>query len=377
FALGWNFGFGFFLVGLYWITAALFVDIAQFWWLVPIALLGTPAGFALFTGLAVWAAQEVRRLFHLRGSARIIVLAVAWSGAEWLRGHILTGFPWNLIGYAWAGDAPGGLEILQSSAVIGIYGLSLLTVLAASLPARLGDLGRGRHWAAAVTVLLIALAGGGGAWRLAHAENGTVPGVKLRLAQPSIPQSLKNDSDALRQNLERLIALSTARGADGVTDVIWPEAAAPPLIERYADLRAALARAVPHGGLLITGSVRGEPLTGPLDHVWNSLAVLDDSGKIVATYDKFHLVPFGEYVPLAGILPMNKITPGTMGFDEGPGPRTLDLPGLPPVSPLICYEVIFPGAVIDRAHRPEWLLNITNDAWYGESSGPYQHFAIA
>src|SRR6185437_247734 len=143
--LGWWFGFGFFLAGLYWISAALFVDIARFWWLVPPALLGFPAGFALFTALATLAAHEATRRFGLLGSARILVLAVSWVMAEWLRGHILTGFPWNLIGYAWAGAFPGALAVLQLTAVTGIYGLSLLTVLAAALPARLGDLGRGRY----------------------------------------------------------------------------------------------------------------------------------------------------------------------------------------------------------------------------------------
>jgi apolipoprotein N-acyltransferase len=376
--LGWSFGFGFFVIGLYWIGAALFVDISAFWWLLPFAVLAFPAGLAIFTALAVLFAHEAWRRFGLLGTPRILVLAVAWTAAEWLRGHVLTGFPWNLLGYAWAGTFPGALALLQLTSLIGIYGLSLLTVTAAALPARLGDLGRGRLGAVLAAVLLIAVPGAGGAWRLADASDDVVPGVRLRLVQPSIPESLKNDREALAQNFRRLLSLSAAPGADKITDVIWPEAAAPPLLERFADERQAMAAVTPKGGLLLTGAERAEPLQGwPPAHVWNSLVVLNDKGEIIATYDKAHLVPFGEYMPLRSILPIDKIAPSIGDFSSGPGPRTLDLPGVPPVSPLICYEAIFPGAVIDPAARPQWLLNVTNDAWYGFTSGPFQHLAIA
>jgi apolipoprotein N-acyltransferase len=377
-ALGWSFGFGFFFAGLYWITAALFVDIATFWWLVPITLTVTPAGFALFTALAVLVAYEVGRRFALTRSARILVLAVSWTAAEYLRGHILTGFPWNLVGYAWAGAFPGAIAVLQSASVLGIYGLSLITVMAAALPARLGDLGRGRGWAGLAALLLVAVPAAAGAWRLAAAQRDTVPGVMLRVVQPSIPQTLKNDPQAELKNFQRLLSLSVSPGAAAVTDVIWPEAAAPPLLERYAHLRQTMSAVVPPDGVLITGAERAEPLEGwPPRQVWNSVLALDSRGAIVATYDKAHLVPFGEYVPLRGILPMDKIAPSIGDFTAGAGPRTLDLPALPPVSPLICYEAIFPGAVIDPDRRPQWLLNVTNDAWYGVTSGPFQHLAIA
>ncbi|HXZ02064.1 MAG TPA: apolipoprotein N-acyltransferase [Stellaceae bacterium] len=378
FLLGWSFGFGFFLAGLYWISAALFVDIAQFWWMVPFAVAGLPAALALFTALAQLAAFEACERLRLVGTPRILVFAVCWAAAEYLRGHVLTGFPWNLVGYAWAGAFPGALAVLQSASVIGIYGLSLLTVTVAALPARLGDLGRGRLQAPLAALLLVAAAAAGGAWRLAEAPRTSVPGVMLRLVQPSIPETLKNDPKALAQNLRRLLALSASPGAAAVGDLIWPEAAAPPLLERYPELRQAIAAVIPKGGLLLTGAERAEPAQGwPPRQVWNSILALDDAGAIIAAYDKAHLVPFGEYVPLRGILPIERIAPGIGDFSRGPGPRTLDPPGLPPVSPLICYEAIFPGAVVDPAHRPEWLLNVTNDAWYGVSSGPFQHLAIA
>src|ERR1700732_362440 len=185
----------------------------------------------------------------------------------------------------------------------------------------------------------------------------------LRLVQPSIAQTLKNDPDAMAQNFRRLLALSASRGADKVTDLVWPEAAAPPLLERFADERRAIATVIPRGGLLLGGAERAEPVTGwPPQHIWNSIVVLDQRGDIIATYDKAHLVPFGEYMPLRGILPIEQIAPGMGDLSAGPGPRTLTLPGLPPVGPLVCYEAIFPGAAIDRAKRPQWLLNVTNDA---------------
>lgn len=377
FALGWSFGFGFFIAGLYWIAAALFVDIASFWWLVPLAVMGFPAGLAIFTGAACCVSEALCRWLPLSGASRIVALALCWEGAEWLRGHVLTGFPWNLLGYAWAGAFPGSLNVLQITALIGIYGLSFITVLAAALPARLGDFS-GRRWSALVAALL--LVAGPAIWgfqRLAESKPGDVAGVNLRLVQPSIPESLKNDPAQLLANFRRLFALSATAGAEQATAILWPEDAAPPYLERDGSARKALAQVAPLDGYVITGTVRTDPAPQPPSHVWNSLVAIDRDGALRATYDKSHLVPFGEYVPMRTFLPMQKITPGGIDFSAGPGPRTIELPGLPPFSPLICYEAIFPHAVIDPAHRPAWLLNITNDAWYGFTSGPFQHLAIA
>jgi apolipoprotein N-acyltransferase len=377
FFLGWSFGFGFFVGGLYWIGAALLVDIDAFWWLMPFAVLGIPAGLAIFTGAALLAANEAKRRLRLRGTARILMIAVAWCVAEWLRGHILTGFPWNLIGYAWSGAFPGSDPMLQITSIVGIYGLSLITVTAACLCARLGDFDRGRGWAGLAAVLLIALPMAGGALRLNHAATDTLRGITIRLVQPSIPEALKNDPAATADNLRRLLALSTAPSEVPLAAVVWPEAAAPPFLERDDELRRTLALAMPSGALLMTGSVRTNLAPAKPTNIWNSLLVIGPSGDIIASYDKAHLVPFGEFVPLRKILPMRKITPGMMDFSAGPGPKTLSLPDLPAVAPLICYEAIFPGAIVDPARRPDWLLNITNDAWYGVTSGPFQHFAIA
>jgi apolipoprotein N-acyltransferase len=377
FALGWSFGFGFFVAGLYWIGAALLVDVAQFGWLLPFAVLGVPAGLAIFTGLALLASHAVCNRFNVGGTPRILVLAVAWASAEWLRGHVLTGFPWNLIGYAWAGDFPGGVVMLQTTAWVGIYGLSVLTVVVASLPARLGDLSGERKYAPFAAVALAALLAAGGAVRLGDDTGTLVPGITLRLVQPSIPQSLRNDPAENAANFRRLLALTRSPSETPPKLVIWPEGSAPPFLGRDVTARQAIAAAIPPGSIALVGTVRTDPHPARPEHIWNSLEAIDSQGHILASYDKAHLVPFGEYVPLRSILPINKITPGTIDFSAGPGPRTIALPGVPPFSPLICYEAIFPGAVVDANDRPDWLLNITNDAWYGYTSGPFQHFAIA
>jgi len=377
FALGWSFGMGFFTAGLYWIGFALTVDWRQFWWLMPFAELGFPAALAIFTGLAVMASDYAARALRLSGNARIIMLALCWSALEYARGHVLTGFPWNLVGYAWSGGFPGSTAMLQAGSVFGIYGLSFLTVLAACLPARLGAAGGARLSPVLAALAIVAALAGFGAWRLEAYPRQDVAGVTLRLVQPSIPQTLRNDPQALVADFRRTLGLTLSPGFDKVAAVIWPENAGPPFLDRDNDARLALARAAPPGGLVIAGTIRGSPLPGPVIQFWNSLAVLDPRGDILATYDKHHLVPFGEYVPFRDVLPINKITPGTVDFSAGAGPATLDVPGLPSFSPLICYEAIFPEAVVDPARRPGWLLNITNDAWYGFTSGPFQHLAIA
>src|SRR5215469_3858287 len=381
FRLGYAFGLGFFLSGLYWIAAALLVDI-RFWWLVPIAVAGFPAAFALYIGLALLVTRLSVRKFRLPGAARVIAFAVTWSAAEWLRGHAFTGLPWNLIGYAWSGGFPGAILMLQTVAWVGVYGLSFLTVLAASLPSLLGypwlsRISPSRRLAPVVAAgTLIILLGLFGAVRVETTPTLESP-VSLRLVQPSIPQSLKWEPAAAQRNLRLLLDLSSAPITQQVAAVLWPEAATPFLLGRNAALRREIAAIVPERGYLVTGAVRANAPPGPVVQVWNSLEAVNGAGEIVAHYDKAHLVPFGEYVPLRDVLPLQKITPGNLNYTAGPGPRTIDLPGLPPFAPLICYEVIFPGAIVDEDDRPAWILNATNDAWYGRSSGPYQHFAIA
>ncbi|RMD60812.1 MAG: apolipoprotein N-acyltransferase [Alphaproteobacteria bacterium] len=378
FALGFSFGFGHMASGVYWIGAAFLVDAERFAAIMPVAIVGLAVLLALFPAAALAAVAAV----GWRGPARVALLAAAWLGVEWLRSWVLTGFPWNLAGNVWSFSP----AMIQLAALTGVWGLSVVTILAAAAPAVLGEAAatpgaRWRRWwfVLAMTVALPAVVWGGGLLRLAGAPaigGDTVPGVRLRLVQASIPQALKWQPDRRVANVRRQAELTVGPGYEAITHVIWPETAVPFVLNRQADVRQALARIVPPGGLLITGAPRvsGE---GGRERIWNSLFALDSRGAIVGRYDKFHLVPGGEYVPLRGVLGLEKLAPGRMDFTPGPGPKALNLPGLPPVGPLICYEAIFPGQVTAPGARPAWLLNITNDAWFGTSAGPYQHFASA
>ena len=373
FLAGWWFGFGHFVTNLYWLAHALLIDAAQFGWMVPFAVFGLSGFFAVFTGAACLATAATRT----RGAARVLVLAIAWTIVEWLRGHILTGFPWNLIGTVWTGTLP----VMQVASLVGLYGLGLLTVLVAALPAALAAPAGQRRWGGPIAAaLLLVAAAVFGMLRLPN-DRDAAPDYRLRLVQPNVPQSLKWDPAQREANLAKTLALSRSAGFESRTHVIWPETAVPFVITDFNNvgpaLREGLASAVPPGGLLLTGAPRAERDAEGRLVLWNSLHALDPAGAIVATYDKFHLVPFGEYVPLRSILKIAKVTVGNVDFSPGPGLRTLALPGLPDVSPLICYEAIFPAQVVAPGTRPAWLLNITNDAWFGISSGPYQHFTAA
>ncbi|MFO1060163.1 MAG: apolipoprotein N-acyltransferase [Dongiaceae bacterium] len=386
-ATGWWFGLGHFLVGFYWIAEALLTDPWRFGWMIPFAVGGLAAYMALFTA----AACGLSRLAWPGGAGRVLVLAIAWTGGEWLRGRVATGFPWDLLGYSGAfSDA-----VMQSAVLAGAWGLSLVTVVIAGLPATLVDpplpaaaapggevrpprlRPHGGGLAIGAALALVALLWTGGAMRLAAAPGGEVPGVRLRLVQPAISVAQKADQDRRVADFRYQLALSRSPGVDRITHFVWPETATRFLVEREPAVRDALAQLAPPGGAVITGAPRAAPLDGPIEQLWNSLEVIDRQGRI-ETFDKFHLVPLGEYVPLRGLFPfLSKITPGDFDFSAGSGPRTLAIPGAPPAAPLICYEVIFPGQVVDRANRPGWIVNITNDAWFGMSSGPYQHFASA
>ncbi|MDR3440424.1 apolipoprotein N-acyltransferase [Telmatospirillum sp.] len=369
FADGWWFGFGHFSAGLYWIAYALLVDPVRFGWMVPFAVCGLGGLLGVFTGTATWVAFRWSR----PGLARIALLAAAWVFLEWVRSWILTGFPWNLLGSVWLVWLP----VAQFAAIAGSYGLSLLTVLVGAAPALLLDPRRLHRLAApGILILLLAI----GAWGTVRLHGGplpSVPGVRLRLVQANIEQTLKWNPEMLAQHFRLHLELTQSAGWDKITDVIWPETATPYLLDEDAVARRLIAQVTPPGGLLITGALRR---TGPgvkPFRIWNSLQAVDGQGEVVGTYDKAHLVPFGEYVPLHDVLPLARLTAVAQDISAGPGVSSIDLPGLPTAGPLICYEVIFPGEVVDKAHRPAWLLNVTNDGWFGISAGPHQHFAAA
>lgn len=368
FWMGWWFGFGYFTAGLYWIAFALGVDLDRFAWMIPLSVLGLPALLSFFIA-PVFALTSVLRLEEEK---RLLLFAVLWTLFEWLRGHLFTGFPWNLIGYCWINCAP----IAQSLSLFGIYGLSFLTVLWASAPLlwpRLRILG-----SIYLVFVGLALFGMG---RLYVAQIEMVPNLTLRLVQPSIPQKLKWSKEHIEENLATILALTTTTAKSSPAIYIWPESATPFFLANDRPRRLSLVHSLSLKGVLLTGTTRGvrSSKNGELQ-VWNSLIAIDETGDVRGTYDKSHLVPFGEYIPFRPLLSriVHKVTPGSIDYSSGSSPQTMRVQGMPPFSPLICYEVIFPGAVKSEENpSPEWLLNITNDAWYGRTSGPYQHFDIA
>jgi apolipoprotein N-acyltransferase len=368
FGRAWLFGIGHFAAGLYWIACSMLIDPWRFGWMIPFAIGGLAAVLSVYIGFAAAIARLIRP-----GWPRLLVFAACWGAGEWLRSVVLTGFPWNPLGSVWAGLTP----VLQIVSVVGAFGLSLLTFAAAAAPGLFFRSRREGIVATAAGLLLFAGIGLWGAARLPDGPQPIQPGIRLRLVQASIPQTLKWVPGMLRDHFRRQAALTTSPADQPPTLVIWPETAAPPYMDEDPGALEAMTELVPPGGLMLVGVLRGTPRGVEPVQLWNSVQALDDKGEIVGQYDKAHLVPFGEYTPYRNYIPIPKLTPGSIDITAGPGPRTLDLPGLPPVAPLICYESIFPGAIVDEAHRPAWMLNVSNDGWFGISSGPHQHFAAA
>jgi apolipoprotein N-acyltransferase len=372
FMTGWWWSLGFYTAGFYWIANALLTDAARFGWMIPFATLGLGGLVGVFSALSLTAAHA----FRCPGPARIIWVAIFWTGGEWLRCFVLTGFPWNPMGSVWDGVLP----ILQAGSVVGVHGLSLMTVLCFGLLASVATTRTARVRVVVVAVALgLPLAVGfWGQARLDGALSGFVPGIKLRLVQPGTGQSDKRTPEAREKTLRELVYLSQDKDHDGITHVIWPESAVLFDLAQDGYHRSVAALASPPGGLLLAGAPRFKLKDDGEWQYWNSLIALDPAGDVLGIYDKSHLVPFGEYVPLRGIMPFPRVVASMGDFIPGPGPRTLHLPGLPPVGPVICYESIFPGQVVVRgADRPQWMLIVTNDGWFGNSAGPYQHFAAA
>jgi apolipoprotein N-acyltransferase len=381
-AAGWWLGFGYFLASLWWLGAAMLVEADQFAWAIPLAVIGLPAALALFPAFGF----ALSRLLWSSGSLRVFALAAGLGASEWLRGRLLTGFPWNDFGMALAQAGPLG----QAAALVGLHGLDLLAIVIFAAPATIVDLRPGQRfpsnaaaWTAAFLLLTLSAYG---ALRLATGHAEFVEGVKLRLMQPNLPQDAKFRPENGAEILRHYLALSdraTGPGRTGISDVthlIWPESAFPYVLSREPQALAAISRAL-QGKILITGAARVEgDGGGKRGKIFNSIEALQD-GRILAFYDKMHLVPFGEYLPLEGLLRplgISHLVPGA--WDRGQGPRTLAVPGLPPISPLVCYEAIFPGEAAQRdkgGNRPQLLLNLTNDGWFGKTIGPYQHFAQA
>ncbi len=363
--IGFCFGFGHHLLGLYWITDAIMLEAARFWWLVPVAVPLLAAALAAFVAATCALARLARP-----GWPRAVTLAGGWVLADLLRSVAFTGFPWNPLGSVWALPGAAGDVLLQPAALLGVHGLTLATVLLCATPL----LGR-RAWLAGAAALLAW--GGFGLWRLDRATEPNLP-LSVVVAQGDIAEGQKWDRTRAVASFEAYLDLTRegAAAARAATPgvpvvVVWPETASPFLLDADARARAAIAEAVGSGGTVLAGSIRFDARQQPR----NSLMAMRTAGPPLAVYDKWHLVPFGEYQPSWARVGVQLVQGD--GLTPGPGPRTLHVAGLPPFGALICYEAIFPAWIVDEADRPDWLVNITNDAWFGDSSGPRQHLAAA
>lgn len=377
---GWCFGFGFFVAGLYWIGYAFLVDAKTFGWLLPVAVSGLPAYLAIYTALGLACA----RLIWSRGPVRILALAAMLTGTDWLRGHLLSGFPWNTFGYALSEP----LALAQSVSLVGIWGLTFLTIAICASPAVLADdtVDTPHPYRAPVIGLLILVAFTTyGSVRLWMNPTTYVKDVKLRIMQPNLQQDDKFNYAAKDQVMRRYLRLSDratgpqSNGVHDATHLIWPEAAFPFFLTREPDALAQIADLLKPSTTLIVGAVRAAPDANRV-RAYNSVYVIDPDGSIHGIYDKVHLVPFGEYLPLQPLLErigLQSLTKQVGGFLSGDRRRAMDVPGAGKMLPLICYEAIFPGAAVPRGERPGWLVNVTNDGWFGISTGPYQHFQQA
>jgi apolipoprotein N-acyltransferase len=380
---GFWFGLGYFVPGLYWIGNAFLVEADTFGWLLPFAVLGLPAYLSLFTAFGF----ALARLVWTKGGSRVIALAASLTISEWLRGHVLTGFPWNAFGYALTEP----LALAQTSSLIGIWGLTFLSVSIFASPAVLIDgSARGRKVfaaPAAALALLIAM-GVFGAIRLSLHPTTMTTSVKLRIMQPNLQQDEKFNYSAKQAVMQKYLALSdraTGPNTSGVRDatvLIWPESAFPFFLTREPEAMAEIADLLPKGTTLITGSVRAPDLPPGVrvTQAYNSIYVIDDEGTVLSVYDKLHLVPFGEYLPFQDLmesLGFEQLTRVRGGFIPGKVRHTLQIPNAPRVLPLICYEAAFPSAVAAPDDRPGWMVNLTNDGWFGISTGPYQHLQQA
>ena len=401
---GWWFGFGYFLAGLYWLGHAFLVDAKTFGWLLPFAVTALPAAMAIYTALGL----ALARAIWTRGATRILALAVALTLTEWLRGHLFSGFPWNTFGYALISP----LWLAQGAALIGIWGLTFLAVAIYASPAALADprTDTTRPWVApALSGVVIAALAIYGVARLAGTSTNYVEGVHLRIMQPNLQQDDKFNYARKQQVMDRYLALSDRKdgpqstGLRGVTHLIWPESAFPFFLTREPDVLAQISALLPKGTVLITGAIRAPDSQGVVNRAYNSIYVIGDDGSILSVYDKVHLVPFGEYLPFQDLLErlgLEQLTKVRGGFIPGERRQNQPAPGAPNFLPLVCYEIIFASDAVPHSEqpnwlyrhlgryfdwpfvagngaRPGWLLNLTNDGWFGASAGPYQHFQQA
>ena len=380
FWLGWLFGFGYFVAGLWWLGNALLVDAEGFAWALPLAIFGLPACLAIFWGLATWLAG----CLWSDGFGRLAALAVGFGLAEWLRGFLFTGFPWNTIGY---GVMPIPL-MMQSAGPIGIFGVSTLAVFVLSAPALLGTR-RGLAGGLTLAAVLAAVHLGYGAYRLSAAPAPTADAqgeqpLTVRIVQPVIDQARKMDNSDRVSVFEEHLALSALPPKDGARRpdvIIWPETSVPFILTQNRDGLTRIGDMLSDGQILIAGVVRAEDaVPGQPPRYYNSIYAIDSQGQIIGAVDKVHLTPFGEYLPFEDLLNswgIGNVVEMPGGFTAGTRHALMTLPSGRSFYPLICYEAIFPDEIEPLVAGAAALLNVTNDGWFGDTPGPYQHFQQA
>ena len=382
FGAGWWLGFGYFLAGFWWLGSAFIIE-PEFLWALPLGIVGLPILLSLFIGSGF----VIARLLWSEGPARVLALAIGLGGAEWARGHWFTGFPWNNFGMGLGGN----LVSAQVASLVGLDGLGFLTISIFAMPATLVDR-PGPSWrptAAALGCLVAILAFGGARLALGHA--GTDAGIHVRIMQPGLKPDEKFSYENKDEIVARYIELSklddpkTGTRLADIDLLVWPESAFPFILARDPEALPAIGGMLPAKTTLVTGAAREATLPAapgetPHSVYYNDIMVINNGGRILDNYDKIHLVPFGEYLPFDRLLRrlgLHNFVAIPGGFEPGVTRDILHIPGLPAAVPLICYEAIFPATigVGVGSEAPQFILNVTNDGWFGQTSGPSQHFA--
>jgi apolipoprotein N-acyltransferase len=384
---GWLMGAAYFTVSTWWIGEAFYVDAKDQAWMAPFAVAFMAAGLALFWG----AGAALYRALAPRGALRLLVFAGALTGCEWLRGHLFTGFPWDLPGETWR----AGSAVSQLASLVGAYGLTWITLAIAAAPG-LGWRRLGERLVVGGAIFVLVGAYAFGAWRLDHALTQPAPGAPLiRIVQPNSAEKSQTP-EALAPILTHDLALSRQPVARRPDVIVWSEQGLPAALGDYLApgtwTEAAIQAALQPGQTLITGGFRVAPAPpgayAPDGVIYfNSLVALHRTAQglaMTALYDKHRLTPFGEYLPLGRYLAplgVQQLVHVGQGFTPGPAPRPVTTPGVPAFQPLICYESLFPGFTREGArlagHRAAWIVNISDDAWFGVTSGPWQHLNLA
>lgn len=381
FQIGFGFGLGYFTVALHWLGAAFLQQGGAFVLLMPFAIVGLAAILSVFWGLA----SALAHALWSGGVFRLLSFAGSLALGEYARGHLFSGFPFDLVGYAFTANEP----MMQAASLIGIYGVTVLGLLAAASPALIwpggGRLLPRRLMPFLAAICLVAAQYGFGLYRLASTPVVPRSDETIRMVQPMILDhqsfGVVNPADIIGQ----LSGLSAAklgpegRGLDSVTKLVWPESVFPFFLTDYPVGIAQIGRMLPDTTLLLTGAPRqaldADGLPVPDNPGYNSILAIDHRGEVVASYDKSHLVPFGEYLPFASfwkLFGISQFVPGTNGWAPGEGRRLMSPPGSPAFLALVCYEAVFPGDIGDP-FAADYILNVTNDAWFDGSIGPAQH----